>query len=221
MRRTKGFSLVELLIAMAILISVLFIATSAYALFMQRWHSAKDRFAQAASETRNLLLLRQTVSSFYPYLVRDKQKKALLYFQGNRDSIVGITTQSLFNADAPALSRVRIEQQADLSYHLYYEEQSLDEVPFTYFERPVKYRDSLLLMTELSDAEFVYFGAESESQALKNTPNQWWQTFNSLNRRILPKVIRLSYVKHGQQTDMEFVLVDTDLSSLALFDDIH
>ncbi|GAA0353867.1 hypothetical protein GCM10009092_17770 [Bowmanella denitrificans] len=152
-------------------------------------------------------------------MLRGAENKPILYFEGNRDSFVGITSRPIFYKGNPAAIRLFVEQNDDFSYRLWYQERSLADMPLTALDSDFDYQESLLLLDGVGQVELSYFGAKDLNAYTSHLPFTWWQSFNSLNRGILPELIRISYSGHQGTDNFVFPLAGTDLRSRRLFDD--
>jgi len=218
--RYKGFSLIELLIAMAIMSMTILIASMGYSFFMERWQGNLGRFNFSASTAKKLMLTKHAISGAYPYIVRDEDNQAVIYFEGNQDSVVGITTKSFFTENVPSVFRFTVRQNANLTYDLLYEEALLDQAPFTSLTQAFAFTHQVTLLSGLVDIKFSYFGYASNDARVNNQPKQWWQTFNALQRKLLPEVVGISFIPYGESQEMlEFPLSQVDPRLLVLFHD--
>lgn len=217
-RRAVGFSLVELLIAMAIMSMTLVIASTGYSFFMDRWQSELGQFDKVAGNARKLLLLNRVVSGIYAYVLVDKNKKAAIYFEGNQDSLLAITKKPLTGVDRPFAIRLSVEQNDDFTYNVIYESASLDKMPITSIIQPLEFSNPIQLMTGLDDVKFFYFGHSHIDKKFEGETAKWWETFNSLNRQLLPQTISMAFTLNGEQQQVMFPLVSVDRRALILYE---
>jgi len=218
-RRSKGFSLIELLVAMAIMSMTLLISSMGYSFFMDRWQKNLGVFDLSAGTAKKLLLTKYTILGISPYILRDSNNNAVIYFEGNEDGLVGVTTRSFFNSDIPSVIRFSLKQQDDFTFHLLYEESPMLGPPLTTIKQTIEYKRKVILLENLTDIKFSYYGNKDLGHYINGGEKIWWQSFNSLNRKLLPQSIRISFVIKGQEERLEFPMSQVDTRMLALFDD--
>ncbi|MDG1750744.1 MAG: prepilin-type N-terminal cleavage/methylation domain-containing protein [Thalassotalea sp.] len=216
----KGFSLIELLVALAIMSMTLLISSLGYSFFMDRWQKSLGIFDQSANTAKKLLLTKHSILGIYPYILRDKNHVASIYFEGNEDGFIGITTRSFFYRDTPSVVRFSLMQQEDFTYQLHYEEEPIAKNPITIIKQNINFKRRVVLLDGILDVKFHYYGHKNLSSKVAGSENKvWWQSFNGFNRKILPDAIRLSFVYHDKQETIEIPLSQVDTRILALFDD--
>jgi prepilin-type N-terminal cleavage/methylation domain-containing protein len=213
----RGFSLIEILVATAILSMVLMISSMGYSFFMERWHKADNKFSVVTQTAKKFLLTKEVVTGYFPYILRKDDGTGGIYFEGNSDSFIGITGRSVFAASGIAVARMSIEKQADFSYNLVYEEHLLDKSPFLRIEQEFEFENKVVLLLGITDIRFTYFGARDLAADVDSSENIWWQTFNALSRKIMPRIIRITFVDNQKQYSFDFPLSQADKRTLTLY----
>ncbi len=214
-----GFSLIEMLIAMAIMSMTLLISSLGYSFFMEKWQGNLGRFDNSVLLAKKLMLTRQALSGLLPYILRDQNNQTVIYFEGNQDSLVGVTARAFYSPKTPSVFRFNIVQADDFSYSLVYEEASLAQSPLVSLKQPINYRHKIVLFTNLSDIKFSYYGYKNDTDRINGVKQEWWQSFNALSRRLLPATIRISFILDDQQEQFEFPVAQIDPRLLVLFND--
>lgn len=219
MRKTTGFSLVELLVAMAIMSMTLMISSLGYSFFMERWQKNLGNFDNSANVAKRLILIKQVISGMSPYVLKDDKNAAAIYFEGSEDSFIGVSTRALRKPDVPFVIRLSIKQQDDFSYNVIYESSSIEFFPVTEIRQQIIFDAPITLISGLQDVKFAYYGNTSRDSAVNGETKSWWQSFNSLNRKIMPEQLRIGFVKEGAQQQLIFSLAQADSLVLKLFED--
>ena len=220
--RAQGFTLLEMLIATTLLALVLTVGNTAFGLFTSRWGDRDDAFTARFEATRQTLLLQEVADSLLPYVVRDEAGTARLYFEGNVNGFVAVAAQGLFRDDTECVVRLRLEQSADLTFRLLYEEWPLDGDQLLSAQQPIPFGPPLELAAGLAGARFDYFGwpslaaklAAAERPAGTRGPQPRWQeAYNALSAELMPWRIRLTL---GTEGDGERLLFSPALGDSAL-----
>lgn len=219
LRNSNGFSLIELLVALAILSMTILISSMGYSFFMEKWDGQLNKFDQQALIAKRLQMVRQALYNTAPYIVKKSDGKAGFFFDGNEDSFVGVTRRSIFGGEFPAVYRVKVSQADDFSYALVYQEQSLENKPLLSVEQPIVFGEEIALLSELSDIRIQYFGFENLTQKVSNKKQSWWKTYNGLQRNLMPATLGIIFIWDGEQQSLEIPLVQADARLLRLFND--
>ena len=80
MKHAQGFTLVELLITMALLSMIILIGSSAFGLFGQRWDGRLGQFDNTMRNTQNIMLVQDVLGSLIPYVAYNHNGKPIIYF---------------------------------------------------------------------------------------------------------------------------------------------
>ena len=102
----KGFSLLEMLVAILVLSIVIGISTYAYSMFIRQWDGHLGRFDEAAAQYQRLEWLSAALEDTLPYGVRDDDGQLGFYFLGRDEGLTLVTMSPLFGVGEPALIRV-------------------------------------------------------------------------------------------------------------------
>ena len=121
-KKIVGFTLVELLISMALLSMIVLVGASAFGLFSQRWDGQLGDFNADVVNTRNRMLVQEVLDHLVPYVALDTKGRPVMYFEGNRNGFVAVSSRSLFSSDTVAVVRFSVRQNTDLTYDVIYEE---------------------------------------------------------------------------------------------------
>lgn len=214
----NGFSLIELLVAMAIMSMTIMIASLGYSFYMQRWQQNLGDFNESANNAKKMMLIKQVFTGISPYILRDERGQSAIYFEGNTDGIIAVTTKSIFQSRTPFVMRLSVVQNADLSYKLIYEDADIGNLPITSITQNIDFSSNITLLNDLTDIEFSFYGAKDFTSYIDNGELAWWTSFNALNRKILPHSVRISFIADQQTETMTFPLSQVDSRILALFD---
>jgi prepilin-type N-terminal cleavage/methylation domain-containing protein len=121
-RAVKGFSLLEMLVAVTVLSMVIGISTYAYAIFVRQWDGHLGRFDDAQAQYQRLEWLAAALEDTLPYVVRDDEGELGFYFLGRDEGLTLVTMSPIFGVGEPALIRLFREPDEGDAWRLVYEE---------------------------------------------------------------------------------------------------
>lgn len=192
----KGFSLVELLIALVILSGVTVLSGSAFSLFMQQWDGMRNQYDNDVKELRFSLAVYDALAHIHPLVVQGDER-SYFYFEGNRNGLVAYTNRGLQHPDKPAIVRFKVEQDANFKFSLVYEEATLIEEIYRRIDSPLVFRSPIVIASELDEIEFSYYGEVSAITDQEDIEKslQWLSEYNSLALTFYPRKVNVTYTK--------------------------
>jgi prepilin-type N-terminal cleavage/methylation domain-containing protein len=195
--KARGFTLIEVLLAMVLLSIVMYIGSLSFSVFSERWSKELGGFNQDVSETRKLLLLRQLFLGAANYLVRDASDDPVYLFDGNSQHVKFVTNAPIFQTDNQALVSLEVKTLADGQQQLVYNEYSFRNGPLLELNSRAASQQSLVLL-QASNIRFNYFGWESfaaRSRYIEYTEGtlQWHAQYNAVDIGMLPYAVNLTW----------------------------
>ncbi|MBD1580976.1 prepilin-type N-terminal cleavage/methylation domain-containing protein [Pseudoalteromonas sp. S16_S37] len=190
--RHKGFTLVELLISIALLSLVMVTGTFAYFQFASRWDKELGDFQQQAQTAKSIVQLEQVLKGIIPYVIRDEQGKPTFLFIGSDSRLMAVTNNGL-NTAGPEVFRLAVQQHAGQS-RLVYQSASLENIVLTSTEQSIDFTNKKILLDDFRYLEFNYFGWENLTLKAKRVPGtsaQWFSDYKAKEREISPEYITL------------------------------
>ena len=199
-RTLRGFSLLELLVAMVVLSLVIGIATYAYGMFIRHWDGQLGRFNMAQTQYQRLEWLATALEDTLPYLVQDDQGEPGFYFLGREEGLTLVTLSPIFGVGEPALIRVFREIDEEGAWQLVYEEAPFAGSVLARADQRMDFRHRLIIANDVSKPVFRYFGwADLASRVAFGdaavADRGWFDNYDGLRRRYHPEKIevRLGY----------------------------
>ena len=186
MNKAKGFTLVEVLITMALLSMIILIGSSAFGLFAERWDGQLGKFDATMQNARNVMLVQGVLDSLVPYMAYDARGQPKIYFEGNRNGFVAVSSKSIYGRGGFAVVRFSVRQKADLAYQVIYEEWPMFEDVLRSIDQPIIFSSPLILFDSVTNPRFEYFGwADLEDKFPRDditlpTPPSWLKNYNAL-----------------------------------------
>ncbi len=195
----RGFTLVELLIAMSIMLAMLVLAATAYQLYTDSWQRDLSKIERSYQNFRYNELLLDAMQAILPLAVTDQGSRAY-YFLGREEGFTAVTYSAIFNSGYPAVIRVFRETNDDGSYRLVYEEASLQHIVLKSAEQTLPFSRRQVILNDLSDLSFSYFGwkdidlrmaAMGDINVSLTAKPEWFDEYDAISRRLHPQKIKI------------------------------
>ena len=186
-RALKGFSLLEMLVAMTVLSMVIGISTYAYSMFIRQWDGHLGRFDEAQAQYQRLEWLAAALEDTLPYVVRDDEGALGFYFLGRDEGLTLVTMSPIFGVGEPALIRVFREPDEGDAWRLVYEEAPFAGTLLAHADQRMEFRHRLVIARGLPRPVFRYFG----STDLRSRSRSWFDEYDGMVRQFHPEKIEL------------------------------
>jgi prepilin-type N-terminal cleavage/methylation domain-containing protein len=167
-RKLRGFSLLEMLVAVVVLSMVIGISTYAYSLFIRQWDGNLGRFDESQAQYQRLEWLATALQDTLPYLVRDDKNELGFYFLGRDEGLTSVTMSPIFGVGEPALIRVFREPEVSGTWRLVYEEAPFAGNVLVHADQRMEFRHRLVIARGLPRPEFRYFGWADLQSSLRS-----------------------------------------------------
>lgn len=195
-RKLRGFSLLEMLVAVVVLSMVIGISTYAYSLFMRQWDGHLGRFDESQAQYQRLEWLATALQDTLPYLVRDDKNELGFYFLGRDEGLTSVTMSPIFGVGEPALIRVFREPEDSGTWRLVYEEAPFAGNVLAHADQRMEFRHRLVIARGLPRPEFRYFGWADLQSSMNledslSTGRAWFDEYDGLRRQFHPEKIEL------------------------------
>ena len=211
MRRNQGFTLIELLVTMSLLSMVILIGSSAVGLFGERWQGQLGNFDSRMRNTKNIVLVQDVLASLMPYVAYGPVGKPFIYFEGNRNGFVAVSSMSIYSHGDFAVVRFSVKQNLDLSYDVLYEEWPMKDDVFVSTHQKLEFSQPLVIFKSVTDPEFEYLGwpsVKSRTSVLdenESPPPTWSASYNGLVAWFAPIKVRFSF----ESLEGEYSIIST------------
>lgn len=218
----KGFSLIELMLATALLSMVMFTGYYAYSLYSDKWQERTAAFWQSNREYIALEALNRTLESAVPYVVHEgvleAQGRPSILFNGDSQSILFVSYSPLLSSK-PAVVRLDWVEDSEQSF-LRYREASLNALTLLKFTEDIDWQHDIKLLNNVAQVEFQYLGWTSLQQAIAGNANpmdlllgetrptpSWQSNYGMNSNRLLPDAIKIHFWDSNQrETDMQITM---------------
>lgn len=212
--KAKGFSLIELLISLAILSMLLLLGNFSYSLLAERWNRDLGNFNDQVAVFRSLDLVERLLVGIDDYVVLAPDGSLsgatpTFLFVGEEDNLVAVTSNPLFCNSCSELFKLEIVDNLNsetkaLILHTY----ALEGVPITSVNQSFEYERSFVLLDDIVDAKFLYYGYAGLSEKLQQireavaTSKAWTSAYSGVDEQLLPEIVLLKLTFE----DGEFIL---------------
>lgn len=221
-KRLRGFSLLEMLVAIVVLSIVIGISTFAYSMFVREWDGHLGRFDEAQAQYQRLEWLAAALEDTLPYTVHDEQDQVGFYFLGRDEGLTLVTMSPIFAVGEPALIRVFRESDDDGTWKLVYEEAPFQGTLLARADQRLEFRHRLVIARDLPRPVFRYFGwANADSRLTVEEAfaerQTWFDEYDGLLRRYHPEKIELNM---GNEIAVFDIPARADALIAAFLDDV-
>lgn len=164
--RLNGFTLVELLVAVAIFGMVIGVASYGFSLFSRHWEGRVGSFERTQGRYQRLDLVAAALEDTLPWAVRDATGPPGFYFLGREEGLTLVTGSPVFSPGQVAVIRFFREPEAGGQWQLVYEEAPLAGVLLREANQTLPFKHRMVIMHGLPRPEFRYFGWASLEQRM-------------------------------------------------------
>lgn len=199
MVKAKGFTLIELMIATALLSLVMFSGYYAYSLYSASWQKQTDKYWRLTNLGLKLSALDRMLQGTSPYIIKDINNSWSIFFNGDENFIQFITASPLFSA-SPALVELQVTEQTNGLKSLMYKESPLIKSPLINQGDVRQWQYQKIILKQIENIKFEYFGWENfaqaqfffiESESVTQKQQRWYKKHQLEQRRLLPNQVRL------------------------------
>lgn len=228
-KKQQGFSLIELMIATALLSMVMFSGYFAYSLYTDKWQKRTELFWQLNKNSLGLEAMSRVLEAASVYIVKNQEQKYAVLFNGSQQSLTLVSNSPIFSSGS-ALVSFSLQADKQGKSQLVYKELPLKNQPLMQAPNQIEWQTSKVLIDDIQQLTFQYYGWETLSSAVKGNAGsdtfelgskpilQRWYTQHSLQNRIMPSKISV-YIKNSQglETQIQIDLVTSSYTNLIYY----
>lgn len=214
--KSKGFTLIELMIAISILTLLLFTGSYSYGLLSERWDKELGHFNAAATNSKNLELTQRLLEGIQSFVIVDDKKKPSFFFIGNEKSLLAVSQEGLFSGGSAEIFRLTVVETETGLFDLVYQSRSTKNFILKGTNQIVEFDKKLILFKGLVGISFEYFGwrhmfekTDDEGRGFKPL---WLNAYSGIESQYMPERIRL-YLSKDNKTIVLPVSLQTDVES--------
>ena len=205
-RQADGFTLIELMLASALLMSVMFAGYLGYSLYSQKWQKRVELYWHSTQQGIGLEALNRLFVSASSYIVKNDEGKYSAYFEATQQEIRLVTNSPILSTGA-ALVSLEIQNKGNVK-QLVYKEKNLANSPFyrlTELQVFEQWQKQVVILKDLEEISWSFYGWTSFNDASKQVEINEIGAINELRTkyevhelskiRVLPAHINLT-IKH-------------------------
>lgn len=202
----KGFSLVELLVSMSILMMVLLIGTLSYNQYSQYWNKELGDFDQQIKEAKDFSFIYHILRNIRPHMIKDNTDKWFHYFEGGNTLLRSVTAESISSPGSAAIFELKIETESD-STKITYQEKPIVSAPFLSRGQVGGYTFRRTIELKISNFLFEYYGWKHSDEFFSSQENRdisqsWFGLYSGEDTLLTPSKIRVSFANDLGQTSL-------------------
>lgn len=223
----RGFSLVEVLISLAILMMILFIGNLAYRTYSVYWYKDLGKFQTSVSELKGLLNVQDIIRNIKPMVLKGGKEGAYVYFEGGDSLIRAIGNEAIVNADVATVFELMVVPDNDISVRLEYKEFPISSTPVIYESDIGSYHEKIVVLRGFEDIRFEYYGwpnysdfliaDNTENEILQKNDKLWFGLYSGKDSLISPEIVKLRLRQDGIWSEIDIPLTHFDPSEIGQF----
>lgn len=198
----EGYTLIEVLVAMAIFSSMMMLAGMALNQSLKQYHGLAEKGIGFWDYAKKIWI-DKSFNSITDYYVHTRSDGWFPYFRGSQEGISYVSLAPLAG-DLPVVVWIRNEAgESGMRSLVYYElpiyTKSYDEIDRDYIFADYKKGKSLKLLEEVEGIEFSFYGYDFNERRFK-----WYSQFDGNKMKLVPASIGISYAYGGQKGRLVF-----------------
>ncbi|MCV2883292.1 prepilin-type N-terminal cleavage/methylation domain-containing protein [Aestuariibacter sp. AA17] len=194
--RSNGFTLVEMLITVAILMMVMLTGSYAYKLFSSSWERQSQRDNMVQNQALEIRRIHQVLSGIVSLGFYSDDISGL-YLEGQQERLISVTRNGLFHDDEPVIFELFVDRTSQ-NAELVYREVRFSASPLFAEQKSIEFENVHRFQLSLDAVAFSYYGWESllaknglDSTASRSPQKQWFNAYNSVRSQLLPELMLL------------------------------
>ena len=207
---SKGFTLVELLIAISVLTMILAISYNYYATLSARWGSQLNEFDATAMDLRHQNILHVALKGVIPWIVVDSQNAPSFFFIGDDDQLLAISDRGIFDRERPEIFRLSVVQNEAGLKDLVYQAASTRNTVLVGTDQYIEFENEITLFRDLTKVSFGYYGWESLDAKSVGAGQRWYNAYSGIDRTMMPSIFLVTLEQEGKTLQL-FSTIEGDV----------
>lgn len=199
---TEGYTLIEVLVAMAIFSSMMMLAGTALNQGLKQYHGLAEK-GLGFWDYAKKIWIDKSFNSITDYYVHTRSEGWFPYFRGSQEGISYVSLAPL-TGELPAVVWIRNEAEENGMRSLVYYElpvytKSYEDIERDYIFADYKKGKSVKLLEGVESIEFSFYGYD-----IRDGRNGWYRDFEGNRMKLLPSSIVISYNHEGKKGKLVF-----------------
>ncbi|BBN80377.1 hypothetical protein PA25_03620 [Pseudoalteromonas sp. A25] len=189
----RGFSLVELLISLAILSMLITTATFSYQMLLERWSKGLNHFDSNYQSFHRNLLLQSVIKGIFPYVVVNRDGSPSFFFIGDQDSLLAVTENGVFDDSFPEVFRLILQKNGDETFRLIYQGRSMRDFLLLRADQEIEFDNTLVLFDDINAFDISYIGWQNlrERTTLPVPKASRYSIYSGINNQLMPMAVEV------------------------------
>jgi prepilin-type N-terminal cleavage/methylation domain-containing protein len=203
-KKTIGFTLIEMMIAISIFSMLLFAGTYSYQLIANRWDKNLSSFSAIEKEAKHTELLLDVLQGIKPFIVTD-QGRSHFYFVGDQTSILGVTSVGIFSGQYHEIFRLSLVTDEQGGTDIVYQAKSTKDFLLFSPNQEIIFDYQLVLFDDVERARLAYFGWQNLNNKGKSggVDRHWYKDYSSVDRDLMPQRVLVEFYKEDARYTFE------------------
>ncbi|GHF80855.1 prepilin-type N-terminal cleavage/methylation domain-containing protein [Thalassotalea marina] len=209
-KNQSGFTLVELMISLAILSLLLVTGSYSYSMMSERWNKELGHFEQTISMGKKFDILSHLLEGVYPHVVVDSNNEPSFFFIGGEDSLLAVSHYSLDNDGYPTVFRLTSIERSSGKFELVLQTVSTKNFLLVGTAQKIRFDRTIKLFEQLDKISLTYFGwthlFDKNSTSVNALNRRWHSTYSGINSKLVPEslIVRLELMNKVWQYPVQF-----------------
>ena len=198
----EGYTLIEVLVAMAIFSSMMILAGMALNQSLKQYHGLAEK-GLGFWDYAKKIWIDKSFNSITDYYVHTRSEGWFPYFRGSQEGISYVSLAPL-TGELPAVVWIRNEAEENGMRSLVYYElpvytKSYEDIERDYIFADYKKGKSVKLLEGVESIEFSFYGYD-----IRDRKYGWYNNFDGNRVKLLPSSIIISYNHNGKKDKLVF-----------------
>ncbi|EKK9988304.1 prepilin-type N-terminal cleavage/methylation domain-containing protein [Vibrio vulnificus] len=229
MARVRGFTLIEMLVAMVLLSATVMIATSGYRQYVSGSSVFVSKYEEDIKRYQVKALVRERLEHSLLYYSKKSSnfnsKEVFPYWYGDKSQVQAVTSSSLNAPESSALYRLFLKDE-----QVVYCEEIIDKsLPIMRLQLTINCFNEVIVAENVSDMQISYFGwpnimdmilAQTRDISLGVAQaRRWVDKYYGLDTQLMPDWMKVTFVFLSGESEVWFIDLqnqDTDNMGMAI-----
>jgi len=166
-KKSRGFTLIELMLASALLMTIMFSGYYAYSLYTQKWQKRVDTYWQSINQGVGVDALTKLLQSTSKYIVENEDGKLGVYFEASNEVMRFISNSPIMSSGSALVELEIVENNGYKK--LIYREMNLQGSPLYFLsevENNSSWHHQIVLLDKLTEVSWLFYGWTTFQNAL-------------------------------------------------------